>query len=680
MLLQSLKQYDDRRFIPAGRLYNYAPVRYQIELDSNRGLLGLTTRVEGEGKREHAITMEVPQRDTRTSGVEALLLVGNAEYTLGLSKSKVNKEGKKNKAGKEERFKECHNAYKELLRECIKELGKKPEALEAQQLVRVVLTFLENDPVSQLQQVQPNDLKELDRTANITFVVDGKLLVDLPAVRQFWADHHAPEKYSDLVTQCLVCGECRTAVRLLEFKVKGVPDSATGGLSLISANESPYWSYGLEHSHIAPVCALCSERFVKALNYLLGRERQDNHLAVGSTVFTFWTREPMDVNPVRILKQPDDEQMKRWERPPKPLTPPPAEEGQVRSSLEAPIKGGSPPQVEANRFYAITLTASTARAVVRDWIDITIPDVQRNVTRWFANQRIVKRNGEMGKLIGVYTLLTGMVRSARQEGKPPSQVQKEQSDIVKKDLKPATFMLVLRAALTGSLLPKDLLHKVVARCRTERDEDGRPVITHQRAALIKLILLSQQTHKEDDVDKLDVSNLEQLNRSNREYGYLCGRLFAIMERAQRLALPSAKSGIGSFFGTATTMPAAVFPRLVRGVQAHLRTLARDKPGAYRNLDRQITEILAYFAPEPPSNGAAALGTALTQIHENRLKFPTMLKLEEQALFDLGYYHQKAADVADAIRRKQERERKLASSATATGKTTNNHPTHQDKEN
>lgn len=125
-----------------------------------------------------------------------------------------------------------------------------------------------------------------------------------------------------------------------------------------------------------------------------------------------------------------------------------------------------------------------------------------------------------------------------------------------------------------------------------------------------------------------------LDPQHAKPGYQCGRLLAVLESIQRAALPGINTTITDrFFGTASTAPASVFSRLIRGAQAHLGKLRRDRPGTYEALERKLEEINALLST-----------------------FPKVLFLEEQGYFALGYYHQKAADRAAAIARKEARER------------------------
>ncbi len=128
----------------------------------------------------------------------------------------------------------------------------------------------------------------------------------------------------------------------------------------------------------------------------------------------------------------------------------------------------------------------------------------------------------------------------------------------------------------------------------------------------------------------------QLDVDNPSPAYRCGRLFAVLEDVQRLAIPGIKATISDrFFGTASSAPLTVFSRLIRGAQPHLAKLERDNRGAYVNLQRKLEEIIGGLR-----------------------SFPRTLGLEDQGLFALGYYHQRASDRTQA--REASARRKAAS--------------------
>ncbi len=123
----------------------------------------------------------------------------------------------------------------------------------------------------------------------------------------------------------------------------------------------------------------------------------------------------------------------------------------------------------------------------------------------------------------------------------------------------------------------------------------------------------------------------RLDEDNQEPAYLCGRLLAVLEQVQVNAQPRIKATlIDRFFGTASTAPASVFSRMLRGAQDHLGKLRKDKK----------TEKTYW-----------ALQNRLEGIMGSLTGFPKVLSLEEQGWFSLGYYHQRAWDRAQAKARK-----------------------------
>ena len=120
----------------------------------------------------------------------------------------------------------------------------------------------------------------------------------------------------------------------------------------------------------------------------------------------------------------------------------------------------------------------------------------------------------------------------------------------------------------------------------------------------------------------------RLDEDNIQPAYLCGRLLAVLEQVQYVAVSPKATLIDRFYGTASTAPASVFSRLLKGAQAHLGKLRKEKPGAYVALQDRLAGIMG-----------------------NLSGFPKVLSLEEQGWFSLGYYHQRAWDRSQAKARK-----------------------------
>jgi CRISPR-associated protein Csd1 len=189
---------------------------------------------------------------------------------------------------------------------------------------------------------------------------------------------------------------------------------------------------------------------------------------------------------------------------------------------------------------------------------------------------------------------------------------------------------LLSVALGGGPVPKDLLFEAVRRCRAAGE------VTRPQAALIKMVLLSERERQGGGASMAD-QELVRLDPGNQSPAYLCGRLLTVLEAIQRAALPDINATIvDRYFGTASSAPAAVFGKLLRGAQPHLGKLRRDKPGSYRALQQRLEEVQVGLQG-----------------------FPKTLSLTDQGLFALGYYHQRAADRAGAAAARARRDGQLA---------------------
>jgi CRISPR-associated protein Csd1 len=173
---------------------------------------------------------------------------------------------------------------------------------------------------------------------------------------------------------------------------------------------------------------------------------------------------------------------------------------------------------------------------------------------------------------------------------------------------------MLHAALTRQPLPRDLLAQAIRRNHAEQR------VTRPRAALIKMVLTGLREIKEGTMQALDVDHPDA--------AYHCGRLLAVLEEIQRAAIKGINATVADrFYGSASSMPHAVFPRLVRGAVPHLSKLQRDRRPAYIALQRRMEGVMEAIPARPA--------------------FPHTLTPERQGLFALGYYHQKAHDRAEA---------------------------------
>ncbi len=247
--------------------------------------------------------------------------------------------------------------------------------------------------------------------------------------------------------------------------------------------------------------------------------------------------------------------------------------------------------------YGVVLAGNGGRAVVRTWIETTAGDLKESLCRWFNAQAIVDAHGDSDRPLGIHALAGATARHL-------------------KDIPARVTTHLSLSALAGAPLPLEMLHRAVMRNRAERR------VTRPRAALIRMVLLSRFG------ESSPYGYLVGLERGERRPAYLCGRLLHVLENAHRTAIRNIRNTIvDTYYGPASTAPASVFPRLLTRTQVNLSRVRRDNPAAHRAIQSQIYNTL-----------------------QDLREFPVTLTLEEQGLFALGYYHQRAHQIRQAIER------------------------------
>jgi len=298
---------------------------------------------------------------------------------------------------------------------------------------------------------------------------------------------------------------------------------------------------------------------------LLGSDR--HKLYLGGLHWIFWTREETpDFHIMTLFTAPAPEQVEKLLLS--------ARTGKVSAAFQA------------NDFYALAVT-SNKRMVVRSWLTMTVAEAQASLARYFERQRMLDYQGKSPPL-KLLSLAGATVRDL-------------------KDLSPQVVPLLLENALTGRPLPLSLLHRAVQRARADSDH----VMTRPRAALIKMVLLSQPDLSEERMVH------ESLTPDHPSAAYQCGRLLAVLDSIQRAAINPKATLVDRFYGSASATPASVFGVLFRKAQAHQGKLRKEKPGLHHYFEQQLGEIISHLTG-----------------------FPRTLTLEEQGLFAIGFYQQK----------------------------------------
>ena len=563
MILTKLKEYAETQMTLPPAMYAEIPVRWLIYLNPDGTLQSFISRggnTKADKRGESMVTPHV----TRSSGVKPKLLADTGEYVLGIGRPE----------SKGDRIKDYHQQFKTLVQKCA-EVTKEPA-------VQLISKFLESwNPETDRDKLPEG----FDPSDNLTFSVLNVIPADekeaMVSIQEFWADYTAgvgDEDRKDLpIMTCLVTGELKPVVERMPVLIKRLIGGQPSGTVLVSANSDPFTSYGLKNSLTSPISRDAAEKFAKALNHLIASS--NSKINIGTTTYVAWTREVSTFNAFAYLDKPDPQA--------------------VINLLDAARSGQQTYGEDSNQFYVLALTANSSRAVIRDWLEMTIPEVKSNLRAWFTAQKIVDPYGEDGRPLGVYALAASAYRDAG------------------KEMLPSVTTALTRVALYGGKAPLDLLARLVRRNRVEQD------VTYSRAALIKLILTTQD-------EQFAMLPMEKLNpepelQPEDRSAYHCGRLLAELEATQRAALGKINASLTDrYYGAASSNPATAFPPLMRGARAHLSKLRKSQSGTCNALEERIEEITSHLSD-----------------------FPKTLTMQHQGLFALGYYHQRAANRAAA---------------------------------
>ena len=168
-------------------------------------------------------------------------------------------------------------------------------------------------------------------------------------------------------------------------------------------------------------------------------------------------------------------------------------------------------------------------------------------------------------------------------------------------INPALLTKLFESVIYGNRYPTSLLETVVRRVKTDADK----TVNRIRAGIIKACI-NRNYKKEEFGVALDKENCGQ--------AYVCGRLFAVLEKLQRDASGTKLNRTikDAYFASASAKPAMVFPKLIRLAQNHLNKVKSE----------------AYYS--------ILLGEIMDKLNG---EFPETLLLQDQGRFIIGYYQQ-----------------------------------------
>lgn len=546
--------------------------------------------LKGPFKRGELRQMPVPDRQqsgrVSESNLKPYLLVEKGSFALGIPEP-----GKERQAGI------AHRGFLQLLMEAQHKTGD-------EDLTRIYRFLMQPLPASIRQAVKPRDLVGF-QCGSHGFPFDKEV------IKRFWADYLAEELLSKTSASCAVCAHHGPILRILpnEIVVMGQKCQIT------SFNLSAFRSFGREQTTNAPLCYRCATSVRQALSCLMAEPAHhavvardetktksrplDNQLAV------FWLKAP-------LLQQLDgtvvdiEAALSTFMQAPQQRDGPDApvpELAQIEALVRIPWTSRQAAlHIDTNGFYIAVLSANKARLVVRDWITVPLDDLREHLAAFLGASRIVGPTGDKPRPFPISVLLKGI-----------------------KSTDPAHIRGLLHSAYTGASPPQEILVPAVDCLRNLYSSESRRRRRNPKgvkdehalqivASALKLVL----THRKEEAE-----SLEALDVYNRATGYLCGRILAILEEIQRRASSGKLNStiVDNFYSSASLAPGSTLPELLRLTEsAHLPKIRKQRRG-YGELRSLLEEVLGGFKP---TEG-----------------IPGILKLNQQAEFALGFYHQRA---------------------------------------
>jgi len=642
MILQKLYEYAQREDLLADTAFEKRKVDWIIRVRIDGTIDGVERGLE--------YPIVIPARLKRSGNdPKAHFLADNAKFVLGVERDPK-------KLPNTAYLKKSKSSFASQIRNAA-------DSTNDQQL-RAICSALDTLSTSMFSQADPPThfqeftFKVWDNAAN-----DFVLITENVAAKAWWRSLHSKlsgtsrrkstgdTELHKFLGRCLVTGKVQEIAAIHTVRVKGLGDAT----SVVSFEKDAFRSFGLEHSYNAPVSKDAMLGYTLALNRLLERDeatRRNLVLPGELTVCMFLggrtklASDEVDAAAVLIGKlDPDEEQALeigdslQW--------------GATKSLFDAPYKGrNSAPLNDTRPLFILALTPNAGRAVVREWFEGTVSNVASSVEQYFRDLAIVdpftqsirayfmlrtpsgKAKREAGeeavsatagtkrKPEGLLDALRAKDRRGRNVGDIPADLSRQ---------------FVLTALDSCRRFPLTVLETAVRRIRAEAAGQQYGAVSVNRAALIKAYLnrelrlersplLSQFQSQDPNFKEVQVS----LDPNCRIPAYLLGRLMAVMEQAQQVAMkrPDDKEKwkgatiVDRAYGAASAAPATIMSRLLRGVRHHLSKVKSETEGYEVRYEKLLDQICGNF--ETPETA-----------------FPKALTLQQQGMFSLGYYQQRA---------------------------------------
>ncbi len=346
---------------------------------------------------------------------------------------------------------------------------------------------------------------------------------------------------------------------------------------------SGYDSYGKSKGGNAPISEDSEFAYTTALNHLLESDSRNKFL-IGSRTFLFWASKNDEAGQKAEdsffslfgFNDQEDDPNKNIE--------------QVRKVFESIYKGTLKTTSE-DTFYILGLAPNSARIAVTYWAEIPIRRFAETICKHFDDMEVIDTRNEKKP----YMSLRNMISTVTLGGKVS-------------DATPNLADAVVKSIFEGLPCPQTLFASCIRRVRAESGDKDRNSINIIRAAIIKAYL--------NRLNNNQIKIKVMLDKDNNNQGYLCGRLFAVLDKIQEEA-NNQHTIRERYMNSASSTPAAVFATILNLSNHHVENLKSEGRKVY--FGRLKDEIFSKIDADG---------------------FKAQLDLQDQGRFFIGYYHQR----------------------------------------
>ena len=528
---------------------------------------------DGRIDKNHAKSYLVKKHVNRTSAVCANYLYDNAAYVLGyVDVDKIKKEEDKEK--EEKKTINCLEDFKKKVNE-IAAVFPDREDVKAIQLFYAhgreqVLEWISADPL--WEDIRKNLSKKY---SNFSFKMQGdlKIVAEKREILQL-QDKEGDEGGNQHL--CLISGE---KGELVDTTTATMIQGSQASAKLVAFQvNSGYDSYGKTKCANAPISKESEFAYTTALNTLL-KSGSHNKFNLGNRTFVFWASAlneasaQMEESLFDLLgfseEKKDD---------------PNANVLKVKKVFESIYSGKISTSLE-DKFYILGLAPNVARIATVYWSETTLKEFAAKILEHFKDTEIVGVRKESKPYQGIRDMISCVTLGGKTSDATPNLAEN-----------------VVQSVFQGLPYPFSLYASCIRRIHAEQG------VTITRASLIKAYLNRLNNNNSKKISIM-------LDKENTNQGYLCGRLFAALEKIQQEA--NGQSTIRErYLNAASTTPSAVFATVLNLSNHHVEKLSEGRRIFFEKLKQEIIGNLS-------ADG-----------------FPAHLDLQDQGRFFVGYYHQR----------------------------------------